>query len=83
MCSSDLGGEFLAERLAVGDAILVAGKARIGAEFRFADFFCEFSESAVIADADEDVAGAGRKDREGTRLGCSLPVRLGGLPCMK
>ena len=34
------GGEFGAQRLAVGDAVLVAGKTRIGAEFGLADFTC-------------------------------------------
>src|SRR3982075_2548561 len=49
-------GEFGAQRVAVGDAVLVARKTRIGAEFGFADFLAELAEGAVIADADEDVA---------------------------
>ena len=55
--------ELLAQRVAVGDAVLVARKAWIGAEFGLADLLGELAEGAVIADADEDVVGAGRKDR--------------------
>src|SRR5271167_1064576 len=57
------GGELLAQRLTIGNAVLVAGKARIGAEFWFADLLGQLAEGAVIADADEDVVGLGRKDR--------------------
>ena len=63
------GGEFGAQRVAVGDAVLVAGKARIGAEFGLADFLGELAEGAVIADADEDVVGPGREDRVGHEIG--------------
>src|SRR6516164_10800070 len=56
-------GEFRTQRLAIGDAVLVAGKARITAEFFLADFLGELAEGAVIADADEDVVGLGREDR--------------------
>ena len=63
------GGEFGTQRVAVGDAVLVAGKARIGAEFGLADLLGELAEGAVIADADEDVVGLGREDRIGHEVG--------------
>src|SRR5258708_36459141 len=55
--------EFGAKCLAIGYPILVAREARIGAEFRLADLLAQLAEGAVIADAGEDVAVAGRKDR--------------------
>ena len=63
------GGEFGAQRIAVGDAVLVAGKARIGAEFGLADLLRQLAEGAVIADADEDIVGPGREDRVGHQVG--------------
>src|SRR5262249_50039703 len=45
--------------LSIGDAILVARKALVGAELRLADLLAEFAERAVVADADEDQAVAG------------------------
>src|SRR5258708_23644240 len=44
------GGQLLAQRLAVGDAILVARKARTGAEFSLTDLLGELAERAVLAD---------------------------------
>ncbi len=66
---AEYGGKLFAQRIAIGDAILVAGKARIGAELGLADFLGELAEGAVIADADEDVVGAGRKDRVRNEIG--------------
>ena len=40
------GGQFLTQRLAIGDAVLVTGKARVGAEFRLADFLGEAAGKA-------------------------------------
>jgi hypothetical protein len=51
------GGEFGTQRIAVGDAVLVARKALVGTEFGLADLLAELAEGAVIADADEDVGG--------------------------
>jgi hypothetical protein len=48
-------GKLGAQRIAVGDAVLVARKARIGAEFGFTDFLRQLAEGAIIADADKDV----------------------------
>src|SRR5215213_303347 len=58
---AEYGAELGPQRVAVGDAVLVARKTNIGAQFRLADFACQFAESPVIADADEDVVGSGRE----------------------
>src|SRR5450631_216772 len=55
--------ELLAQRVAVGDAVLVARKTGIRAESGLADLLAELAEGAVIAYADEDVVGARREDR--------------------
>src|SRR5436190_5958379 len=58
-------GELGAQRLAVGDAVLVARKTHVAAELSFADLLAELAEGAVIADADKDIGGAGRENRVG------------------
>ena len=63
--------------------LLVARKARIGAEFGFADLLGQLPEGPVIADADEDIGGPRREDRIRHKIGMLLPVSCGGLPCMK
>src|SRR5690348_9408041 len=62
---AEYGGEFVTQRIAIGNAILVASETLIGGEFRLADLLAELAERAVIADADKDVVGAGGKDRIG------------------
>src|SRR6185437_14749398 len=56
-------GELGTQGIAVGDAVLVAGKAYIGAELGLADLLGELAEGAVIADADENIGGPRREDR--------------------
>src|SRR5579871_2396163 len=50
-------GEFRAQRFPIGDAVLVAGKARIATKLFLSDLFRKLAEGAVIADTDEDVVG--------------------------
>src|SRR6266481_8771343 len=69
-------GELGAQRLAVGDAVLVARKTNVAAELRFADLLAELAEGAVIADADKDIGGAGRKNRVGHEVGMLVAGEL-------
>src|SRR6185369_16406798 len=55
------GGKFGAQRVAVGDTILVARKARVAAEFGLADLLAEFAKGAVVADANENIVRSRRE----------------------
>ena len=69
-------GKLGSQRLSVGDPILVARKTGIAGQFGFADLLTELAEGAVVADADEDVVGAGRKDRVGGQVGMLVAGEL-------
>ena len=56
------GGKFGAQRVAVGDTILVARKARVAAEFGLADLLAEFAKGAIVADANENIVRSRRED---------------------
>src|SRR5258705_12475418 len=68
------GGKLGTQRLAVGDAVLVARKTKVAAKFGFADLLAELAEGAVIADADKNIGGGGREKRGGAESW----VRVGG-----
>ncbi len=69
-------GELGAQRLAVGDSVLVARKTNVAAELRFADLLAELAEGAVIADADKNIGGAGRENRVGREVGMLVAGEL-------
>src|SRR3979409_1617416 len=69
-------GELSAQRVAVGDAVLVARKARIAAEFGLADLLAELSKSAVMAATDKNVVGPGRENRVGHEVGMLVAGEL-------
>src|SRR5260370_21466568 len=59
------GGKLGTQRLAVGDAVLVARKTNVAAEFGSADLLAELAEGAVVADADKNIGGGGWEKRVG------------------